>query len=67
MTKEKVKRVREEAIKEFAEKLKGKYHKYYPTVNGFVLNSTNAVKFEDIDNLVKEMTGDSKNENSQIH
>lgn len=65
MTKKEIKKVRESAIKEFAERLKGKYHKYYPTINGFVLNSTNAVRLEDIDNLVKEMA--ESNESSKIH
>lgn len=61
MTK-KLKKVRENAIKEFAERLKGKYHKYYPTINGFVLNSTNAVKLEDIDIVTKEMLEENKND-----
>lgn len=50
---------RSEAVKEFAERLKEKCHNYYPSIDSYCV-SRKAVEIRDIDDLVKEMVGDTE-------
>lgn len=50
-------RVRTEAVKEFAERLK-EYVESYDVTTGYKITIVNAVEEETIDNLVKEMVGE---------
>lgn len=53
-----IKRASNEAIKEFAERLKAKCHNYYPSIDSYCI-SRKAVELTDIYNLVKEMEVES--------
>ena len=48
-----IEKLKAEAVKEFAEKLKAKTHNYYPSIDHYCC-SEKAVKLSDIDELLKE-------------
>lgn len=48
-----------EAVREFADRLKEKCHNYYPSIDSYCV-SRKAVAVMDIENLVKEMAGDTE-------
>lgn len=50
--------IRAEAVKEFAERLKGKVHNYYPSIDSYCV-SRKVVLIADIENLLEEMRIDN--------
>lgn len=48
-----IEQVKKQAVKEFAEKLKEKYHNYYPSIDHYCC-SEKAVNVKDINKLLKE-------------
>lgn len=53
ITKDELKQYKEQAVKEFAEILKRKFHNYYPSIDQYCC-SVKAVNANDIDELLKE-------------